>query len=104
MNLRDERYLPFEGHGVVESTWRIDLPKDYRAFDYTTITDAVLQLRYTAREGGERLRDAATAAIGTWIAATEGDHLTRAFDLRAEGPSGWNLPFGNSTFFENSEK
>ena len=64
MNLRDERYLPFEGHGVVGSTWKIELPPmQYQAFNYATIADAVLQLRYTAREGGERLRDAAIAAI-----------------------------------------
>jgi hypothetical protein len=27
-NLRDERFLPFEGAGAV-STWQLDLPKDY---------------------------------------------------------------------------
>ena len=30
-NLRDERFLPFEGAGA-ESTWKLDLPKDYRSF------------------------------------------------------------------------
>jgi receptor-binding and translocation channel-forming TcA subunit of Tc toxin len=28
-NLRDERFFPFEGTGA-ESTWKLDLPKDYR--------------------------------------------------------------------------
>jgi hypothetical protein len=39
-NLRDERFLPFEGAGA-ESTWKLDLPKpqDYAAFDYATISD-----------------------------------------------------------------
>jgi hypothetical protein len=49
-NLRDERFLPFEGAGA-ESKWKLDLPKDYRAFDYATITDVVLHIRYTARPG-----------------------------------------------------
>jgi hypothetical protein len=49
-NLRDERFLPFEGAGA-ESTWKLELPKDYPAFDYTTITDAILHVRYTARPG-----------------------------------------------------
>lgn len=31
-NLRDERFLPLEGAGA-ESTWKLDLPKDYPAFD-----------------------------------------------------------------------
>ena len=51
-NLRDERFLPFEGAGA-ESTWKLDLPKDYRAFDYDTISDVILHIRYTARQGPE---------------------------------------------------
>ncbi len=92
LNLRDERYLPFEGHGVVQSRWRIELPAEYRSFDYTTIPDAFLHLRYTAREGGDRLRDAATDAIAAWaateIAAAEGQELQRVFSL-----PNWNALF-----------
>lgn len=51
-NLRDERFLPFEGAGA-ESTWKLDLPPDYRAFDYQTISDVVLHIRYTARSAVE---------------------------------------------------
>ena len=32
LNFRDERYLPFEGAGVV-SKWRLELPADFRQFD-----------------------------------------------------------------------
>lgn len=60
--LRDERFLPFEGGGVI-STWRLELPGEYPQFDYSTISDVVLSIRYTARDGGDSLRDAATAAI-----------------------------------------
>ena len=49
-NLRDERLLPFEGAGV-ESTWKLELPATLRQFDYNTISDAVLHVRYTARQG-----------------------------------------------------
>jgi hypothetical protein len=97
LNLRDERYLPFEGHGVVQSRWRIELPAEYRSFDYTTIPDAVLHLRYTVREGGDRLRDAATAAIAAWAAAeidaAEGQELQRVFSLRTEDTAEWNALF-----------
>jgi hypothetical protein len=48
-NLRDERFLPFEGAGA-ESTWKLDLPKDYRTFDYNTISDVILHIRYSARQ------------------------------------------------------
>jgi hypothetical protein len=50
-NLRDERYLPFEGKGAV-SNWKLELPKVLRSFDYGAIADVVLELSYTAREGG----------------------------------------------------
>ena len=39
-NLRDERYLPFEGVGAI-SEWHIQLPRDFRQFDYETISDIV---------------------------------------------------------------
>jgi hypothetical protein len=48
-NLRDERYLPFENAGVI-SSWRLELPSEIPQFDFETITDVVLHVRYTARE------------------------------------------------------
>ena len=62
VDLRDERYLPFEGAGAV-SLWRIDLPADTNAFDTKSITDLVLHLRYTARDGGDALRASARASL-----------------------------------------
>ena len=50
-NLRDERYLPFEGAGAI-STWRLELPIDLPQFDVESISDVVFHLRYTAREAG----------------------------------------------------
>ncbi|MCC7547537.1 MAG: insecticidal toxin protein [Burkholderiales bacterium] len=47
-NLRDERYLPFEGAGAI-STWRIELPIDLPQFDVESISDVVLHFRYTGR-------------------------------------------------------
>ena len=60
LNFRDERYLPFEGEGV-ESLWQLEINKDYAGFDIHTLSDSVLHIRYTAREGGETLKDAAKA-------------------------------------------
>ena len=37
LNFRDERYLPFEGAGAI-SQWRLELPQNFRQFDYQTIT------------------------------------------------------------------
>ena len=58
-NLRDERYLPFENSGVI-SEWQLELPANRAMrgqFDYDTISDVILHVRYTAREGGALLRE-----------------------------------------------
>ena len=91
-NLRDERYLPFEGAGVI-SSWRLELPSDFRPFDYRTISDVVLHVRYTARNGGQTLRDAATKTLADALKAMEVEHgrkgLVRGFSCRHEFPEAW---------------
>ena len=62
LNFHDERYLPFEGAGAM-SQWRLELPTVSRQFDYQTISDVVMQLSYTAREGGGQLKTAAEQDI-----------------------------------------
>jgi hypothetical protein len=52
VNLRDERWLPFEGQGAV-STWNLTLDPRDNAFDLSTVTDVILQIRYSARSGGD---------------------------------------------------
>jgi hypothetical protein len=90
-NFRDERYLPFEGAGAI-STWRIELPNKARQFDYNTISDVVMQLSYTAREGGGLLKTAAEFDIDKKvdkilaILATSDTGLVRTFSLRREFP------------------
>jgi hypothetical protein len=87
LNFRDDRYLPFEGRGAI-SQWRIELPQESNAFDLDTITDVVLQLQYTAKDGGGALRDAAADAVRTLL--TQTTPLVRAFSLRHEFPTEWN--------------
>ena len=58
-NLNDDRYLPFEGAGAI-SNWRLELPNDIPQFDFETISDVVLHIRYTAREAGHLKADAVT--------------------------------------------
>jgi Tc toxin complex TcA C-terminal TcB-binding domain/Neuraminidase-like domain/Putative peptidoglycan binding domain/Salmonella virulence plasmid 28.1kDa A protein len=50
LNFRDERYLPFEGAGAVESKWKLELPFALRSFDYNTISDVILHISYTSKE------------------------------------------------------
>jgi hypothetical protein len=89
LNFRDERYLPFEGAGVV-SRWRIELPRDFRQFDYDTISDVVLHIKYTAREGGVPLRNAAVSNLKQQLQAEEGRPQSRLFSLQHEFPTEWH--------------
>lgn len=91
-NFRDERYLPFEGAGAI-STWRLELPS-FRQFDYDTISDAVIHVRYTAVEGGERLKKAATDAVQAFIKTNEElsqqEGLFAIIDLKHDLPTEWH--------------
>ena len=84
LSFRDERYLPFEYAGAI-SHWRIELPPENNQFDTDTVTDIILHLNYTSREGGERLRRAGSAAASCKL---PGDGL-RLFDVRHEFPDAW---------------
>ena len=94
LNFRDERYLPFEGAGV-ESLWSMAINKPFAAFDLDSISDVVLHLRYTARDGGEMLRHAASASLesGLQTALTdiEGNARPQAqlFSVRHDFPDAW---------------
>lgn len=87
----DPRYLPFEGAGAV-STWAIELmqPRALRQFDYDSITDVLLTIRYTAREDAGALREAAAQnLLDLYFATADEAALNRLFDMTREFPSEW---------------
>ena len=84
-SLRDERFLPFEGAGAI-STWRLELPTRYRQFDYATISDVVLHVRYTAHDGRTTLLDPAEDRVARWLAGGAGACLVSA---RTDFPDAW---------------
>ena len=84
LDFNDQRYLPFEYMGAV-SRWRIELPPDNNYFDMDSLTDLVIRIGYTAREGGEPLRQAAFAAARRHL---PGDGW-RFFELRHDFPDAW---------------
>jgi hypothetical protein len=104
LNFRDERYLPFEGCGAA-STWKIEFGSTFRTFDWASIADVILQLRYTARNGGSGLKSAAEGqvigllnAVQTAIQGSAG--MLRCVDLRHEQPDAWSRlqSAGSATF------
>lgn len=87
--LRDDRYLPFEGTGAI-SDWELELPEaQFSAFDYATISDVILHLRITAREGGTKLRQDAVASLGLKVGSPNAPGTTRLFSVRHEFPTEW---------------
>ena len=86
VNFRDERYLPFEGSGVI-STWQIDLDPRCNDFDLSTLSDVVMELRYTARDGGDALRD---RCLTEMTAATSHEPHARLFSARTDFADAWN--------------
>ena len=106
LNFRDERYLPFEGSGVI-SNWDLELfhdaeaedhGKSLRQFDYDTIADVILHIRYTAVEEGEfktkRINALKKYLKGNSTLETEDGtktlHLLKAFNLKQDFPSDWH--------------
>jgi hypothetical protein len=94
-NLRDERYLPFEGAGA-ESTWKLEIPITYKQFDNNTISDVILHMMYTARNGGETLKSESVKHLETIIENENTSGLTNFFSLKHNFPSEW-YKFTSST-------
>ncbi|MBV8757272.1 MAG: hypothetical protein JO257_08365, partial [Deltaproteobacteria bacterium] len=108
---RDERYLPFEGAGAV-SDWSLelftDIPSnnpdpanpDYgrplRQFDYATITDAVVHVKYTAREDAGGFRNRAISHLRDYFSEDATTPGALMLDLRRDFPMQWSR-FQNPT-------
>jgi hypothetical protein len=86
-NLRDERYLPFEGAGAI-SRWRLEIPNDIPQFDMESITDVVMHIRYTCREAGHLKQDAVTFVTENVLQAP--DNLFQLFSLNYDFANAWH--------------
>jgi hypothetical protein len=89
----DSRRLPFELAGAI-SSWTLELPGQrtdgYRLFDYDTISDVILHMRLTAREGGDPLRTEALSRLKKLTAGENGSAgRVRLFSCRHEFSNSW---------------
>jgi hypothetical protein len=85
-SFRDERYMPFEGTGAV-SSWRLELPKSFRPFDYQTITDIILHISYTADEDGvlrTKIEQQNAAIEGTILSTLSNASVGRLLSFRQD--------------------
>jgi len=103
LDFRDERYLPFEGAGVI-SKWTLTLPSpDIAQFNYANIADVIVHVRYTS-EYVQEYRKIAEGELARRLAAF--DHIANADDadaefkqllsLRYDFPSEWARLFGSN--------
>jgi Tc toxin complex TcA C-terminal TcB-binding domain/Neuraminidase-like domain len=89
-----DRYNPFEGAGCI-STWSFQLPKAMHAFDYSTITDVIMTIRYTSLDGGDKLRDIASDTVADYInvirdaGSADGEGLFTFFDIKTDFATEW---------------
>jgi receptor-binding and translocation channel-forming TcA subunit of Tc toxin/ABC toxin-like protein/neuraminidase-like protein len=100
LNFRDERYLPFEGAGTI-SEWSVELFNDpdqgnpdfgkpLRQFDYNSISDAILHVKYTAREDAGTFKNGAITRLREYFDQAGTTNALRMFDLRREFPGQWH--------------
>ncbi|KAH7064065.1 hypothetical protein BKA63DRAFT_482752 [Paraphoma chrysanthemicola] len=88
LNFNSEQYQPFEGAGAI-SEWLLTLPNKVRQFDYSTISDVVMHLRYTSKSGGETLRTRVEDDVAALLKQSEGNY-TALLDIRNEAPNAWH--------------
>jgi hypothetical protein len=86
--LNDERLLPFEGAGAI-STWEASMPADLQSFDYASISDVIVHVRLTAREGGDVLGDQAVSELKDTVADIQTTDLALLLSLRHDFPTEW---------------
>ncbi len=84
LNFNDERYLPFEGLGAI-SDWQISMPKENNYFDFASLSDVVLHINYTARNGGGLLTMGANTNLQTILP----NSAARLFSVKNDFPTEW---------------
>jgi hypothetical protein len=91
LNFKDERYMPFEGAGAI-SKWSLELPT-FAQFDYNSITDVVIHIRYTSVDGGDALKGPASASVTDFIKTVQDVSsslgLFSIFDVKNEFATAW---------------
>jgi hypothetical protein len=92
LNFAGSQYLPFEGAGAI-SSWRLELPQEVQKFNYSTISDVMLHIQYTALDGGAVLASAANASVRQISRGIESKGASEGycgfFDIKNDFPNAW---------------
>ncbi|KAF3799112.1 hypothetical protein GCG54_00015292 [Colletotrichum gloeosporioides] len=68
-----------------------ELPETYTQFDYKTISDVSIHLRYMAKNGRDELRSAVEQSLDTSIKDAAKNTQTALFDMRNDAPDAWHM-------------
>jgi Tc toxin complex TcA C-terminal TcB-binding domain/Neuraminidase-like domain/Salmonella virulence plasmid 28.1kDa A protein/PA14 domain/Putative peptidoglycan binding domain len=108
LNFRDERYLPFEGAGVI-SQWELRLNGKYvtsknklidlTQFDYDSISDIILSVRYTS-VADNNLQSAVYTHLQSYI--TNGPFL-RCFSMKSDFPEAFYQLFNSASGTQSTQ-
>ncbi len=90
LNFRDERYLPFEGSGAI-SNWTLVMPSKNRQFDYDTIQDVIIHIKYTA-EYNSLLKGTVENYLEELLADPDVNYPA-FFSLKHDFPDAWAAGF-----------
>lgn len=102
LNFQDPRYLPFEGTGAI-SSWHLEMndPSVLAQFDYQSISDVIMQISYTAREGGSLFKKETIEYLKLLfkkiVDSVPVAGLYRMFDLKHEFPNNWYALMADGT-------
>lgn len=88
LDFNDDRYLPFEGTGAV-SNWSLSLPPDTNRINFDSISDVIINVKYTAKNGGTSFA-AQVKSIYSALPNSSGDFVkAKIFDLQQAFYPNW---------------
>jgi len=102
LDFRDERYLPFEGTGAV-STWTLSLPPSTNRINFDSISDVIINIKYTAKDGGDGFAGN-VKKIYSALPDSSGDYVkAKTFDLRQAFAESWLQMFNTPPDASNQQ-
>lgn len=87
LNFGDERFLPFEGAGAI-GRWKLTLA-DIPQFDYASISDVVIHVKFMARDGGQQLKEKALSSVKALLNASP-EPSALLLSLKQSFPTAWH--------------
>ncbi|KAJ5003537.1 hypothetical protein K4K48_011644 [Colletotrichum sp. SAR 10_66] len=84
------RHLNAEAMLSMREVWKTTFSLEF-VFDYKTISDVIIHLRYTAKNGGDTLRSAVEQSLDTSIKDAAKNTQTALFDMKNDAPDAWQI-------------